>query len=185
MASIKRRGGLIRIELRPEERMVLAGFAREVAQLVGGGADDGPEHGADAGADPLAELVGLHEAPDYPSDDPALQRLFPDAYDDPAAAQEFRRLTSGELRRTKATALADLAAAIEAHGGRVEVEPEQADMWLAAVNDIRLVLATRLGVDDDAGTWRTQMPPDDPRLPLVAAYDWLSMLQELLVDALT
>ena len=98
----------------------------------------------------------------------------------------LRSYTNGDKAvEGKGDTLADLAAAIEAHGGRVEVEPEQADMWLAAVNDIRLVLATRLGVDDDAGTWRTQMPPDDPRLPLVAAYDWLSMLQELLVDALT
>jgi hypothetical protein len=51
MASIKRRGGRIRVQLRPEERMVLSGFAREVAELLGG------ETPSDA--DPLAAMVGM------------------------------------------------------------------------------------------------------------------------------
>lgn len=176
MASVTRTGDVVRVALRPEERMVLAGFAREVATLVGGAPD--------AGSDPLAAMVGLDEAAPERSDDPALQRLFPDAYDDPAAAAEFRRLAGGELRRGKATALTELAEAVSERGEGLDLLPEQADSWLAALNDIRLVLATRLGVADDEGTWRDAYAPDDERLPLVAAYDWLSMLQELLVEAL-
>lgn len=178
MASIKRRGEVIRIDLRPEERMILAGFAREVEQMLG--AEPGT-----AEVDPLAALTGLDGASDERPDDPAVARLLPDAYADPAAAAEFRRLTSGELRRTKSSALAELATVLEKADGRIDIDVERADAWLSAINDIRLVIATRLGVDDDAGTWRRGMTPEDHRLPLASAYDWLSMVQELLVDALT
>ena len=178
MASIKRKGGVIRVQLLPEERMVLTGFAREVAEMLGGVPDADP--------DPLAAMVGMgadSAAPEAPAD-PALLRLLPDAYDDPAGAAEFRRLTDDELRRGKAAALVRLAEDVEGSHGAVELDDDGADIWAQALNDVRLVLGVRLQVDDDEGTWRRTLSPDDPRLPLVTAYDWLSMLQELLLDAL-
>ena len=46
---------------------------------------------------------------------------------------------------------------------------ERIAMRKYAINDIRLVLGVRLGVDDDEGTWRMTLGRDDQRLPLVAA----------------
>jgi hypothetical protein len=181
MASVKRHAGRIRVVLRPEERMIVSGFAREVADLLGGPVAPDP--------DPLAAMVGMPPepgagAPQRPTD-PALLRLLPDAYaDDPGGSAEFRRFTDDELRRGKAALLVRLADDIDA-AEQVELTDEQADGWVQALNDIRLVLAARLGVDDDDGTWRTTLSRDDERLPLVAAYDWLAGLQERLLDALT
>jgi len=180
MASIKRRPTGIRVQLQPEERMIISAFAREVADLLGGTAAPDP--------DPLAAMVGMPpspgaEAPERPTD-PALLRLLPDAYaDDPAGSAEFRRLTDDELRRAKTTSLLRLADDID-DADEIELDDDEADGWVQALNDIRLVLAARLGVDDDEGTWRYAMTRDDERMPLVATYDWLAGLQERLLDAL-
>ena len=175
MAMIKRRGGMVRVQLRPEERTILAGLAREVAEML-----DPPE----TDADPLAAIVGIGDSPVATPVDPALARLLPDAYADPAGAAEFRRLTDADLRHGKAEALLRLADTVASESGAVELSPDDADRWLSAVNDIRLVLGVRLDIQDDDGSWRHALSPDDLRQPLLAAYDWLSMLQELLVDAL-
>jgi hypothetical protein len=179
MASIKRRGDVVRVQLRPEERAILAGLAGEVAQMLGGATPPDP--------DPLAALVGMDDEPleqPKPPEDPAVHRLLPDAYGDAEAAAEFRRLTDAELRRGKAGGLTNLAADMHGKGTAIELSVDRADEWLAAINDIRLVLGVRLDIDDDAGDWRSVLGHDDPRQPLLAAYDWLSMLQELIVDAL-
>jgi hypothetical protein len=178
MASIKRKDDFIRVKLEPEERMILTGFAREVAEMLGGVPVAHP--------DPLAAMVGMgsEDAPASPPADPALRRLLPDAYDDPAGAAEFRRLTDDELRRGKAASLTQLADAVESSNGVVDLDDAGADVWVQAVNDVRLVLGVRLGVDDDAGSWRRTLNSEDPRLPLVAAYDWLSGMQELLLDTM-
>jgi len=177
VASIKRKGDLIRLKLEPEERMVLSGFAREVSELLGGLAAADP--------DPLAAMVGMgSDAATAPPEDPALRRLLPDAYDDPAGAAEFRRLTDDELRRAKTSALTRLADDVDASDGDLELDAEGADIWVQALNDVRLVLGVRLDVDDDAGTWRRTLTPDDPRTPLVSAYDWLTGMQETLLGAM-
>jgi hypothetical protein len=132
----------------------------------------------------LEAAVGLDVDPVAPPDDPAVRRLLPDAYDEPAGAAEFRRLTDADLRRDKSDLLTRLAADLDGADGTLELTTEQADGWARALNDIRLVVGVRLDVADDEGRWRRDVGPDDPRLPLVAAYDWLSMLQEMLLDAL-
>ena len=109
--------------------------------------------------------------------DPAVGRLFPDAYrDDEAAAREFRDLVEDDLRETKrqsARALADLP------GGTVGfvLDEEQAGQWLLALNDLRLTLGTRIGITED-----DDRPVDDPAYEL---YDFLTALQASLVDALS
>ena len=178
MAQIKRKAGVIRVQLDPEERMVLTGFAREVAQMLGGVPAADP--------DPLAALVGMTADPTAATapEDPALLRLLPDAYDDPAGAAEFRRLTDDDLRRGKATALARLADDIDAGRDGIELDDDAADGWVQAMNDVRLVLGVRLGIEEDGRAWRRAIPPDDPRVPLAAAYSWLTGLQERLLDAM-
>jgi hypothetical protein len=178
VASIKRKGAVIRCRFEPEEQMIIAGFAREVAELLGGVTAADP--------DPLAAMVGMgSETSSTPPEDPALRRLLPDAYDDPAGAAEFRRLTDDELRRGKTSALTRLADDVEGADEAIELDDEGADQWAQALNDIRLVLGVRLKVDDDAGSWRRTLTADDPRKPLAAAFDWLTGVQEMLLRALT
>jgi hypothetical protein len=113
------------------------------------------------------------------ADDPALARLFPNAYpDDAEAASEFRRYTREGLVEHKSANSGRVAAALmNADGaGRLTVERDDAERWLPALTDLRLVLAQRLGIERD-----------DDRLPnseLADVYSWLGELQWLLVSAL-
>ena len=116
----------------------------------------------------------LDEAPD----DPSLERLFPPAYDDAEDEAEYRRLMGDELLDGRRRALRVLEETLDDE----RLSPEQAESWLTALNDLRLVLGTRLGVRDD--TFLEGLRPDDPNAGELALYGYLSWLQEQLVEAL-
>ncbi len=130
-------------------------------------------------------------------EDPVLARLFPTAYQhDEEAASEFRRFTEGSLRDGKAAGAAVIIDTLEEAGlppeltedGLViDVEMEQgtAEAWLRSFTDLRLALATRLGVEEgDDEVWLA-MDDDDPRSQAHDIYQWVGYLQETLVDALS
>jgi Domain of unknown function (DUF2017) len=116
----------------------------------------------------------LDEAPD----DRSLERLFPPAYDDAEDEAEYRRLMGGELLDGRRRALRVLEETLDED----RLTAEQAESWLTALNDLRLVLGTRLGVSDD--TLLERLHPDDPNALELAVYAYLSWLQEQLVEAL-
>ena len=174
MSSVKRRGERLIVRLDAQERNVLGGLLGAVRSLLA------PDETEASEGDPLAAMVGMSQTPVEAPDDPVLLRLLPDAYGDPEQAAEFRRLTDSELRTGKTAAidrvLADLAEE------RIELDLEEGiGLWLQALNDVRLVLGTRLDVTEEWVETVEALPPDDPRLPLYAFYDWLSVLQETLV----
>jgi hypothetical protein len=182
VAEVRRRGGAVHVVLSGEEASALTALAAQVATLL---ADDTETAGESA--DPLEAMVGLStEKVDAP-DDPALRRLLPDAYADEAAAGEFRRLMDSELRGLKTAALDELRSAVSSaddSGVKLRLKAEQAESWLRALTDIRLVLGTRLDVTEDLEDPWAHLDPDDPRAPLLAAYEWLGWLQESVVLAL-
>lgn len=183
MAEVRRRAGAVQVMLSGQEATALAALAAQVATLLGG---DDPQPPA-ADADPLEAMVGLQTEPVAPPDDPALRRLLPDAYADDTLSGEFRRLMDGELRRQKAEALDELRDAVDGAGEgsvKLRLAPQQAESWLQALTDIRLVLGTRLDVTEDLEDRWAKLGPDDPMAPLLAAYEWLGWLQESVVLAL-
>jgi hypothetical protein len=111
-------------------------------------------------------------------DDPALRRLFPPAYDDAELEQEYRELTRGQLTSGREQALELLEATVDNTG----LSQEEADSWLRALNDVRLVLGTELDVTEDLD-WDA-LGSDDPRLPGLSLYAYVSWIQEQLVEAL-
>ncbi|GMA39046.1 DUF2017 family protein [Mobilicoccus caccae] len=132
------------------------------------------------------------EFDDPGSTDPALRRLLPDGHrDDPEAAAEFRRLTGTSVRDRKIGHVRRAATLVaSAHGGRFRLQEEEAVSLLIAMTDVRLVLADRLGLDDDEAAESLsdqvmQMDPDDPRFALALGYEFLTWLQETLAVALT
>ena len=182
------------------DAMLLRELVSQIAELVGGPATAGQIKDAPGLDTPGLDTPGP-EAPDLESlgldalgltedaglpDDPALARLLPDAYrDDPDAASEFRRYTEKDLRAGKVAAAKTVLATLPEGGGRISLSETEAQVWLRALNDIRLALGVRLGVTEDVMEEMARMSHDDPRFGVLAVYDWLSGTQESLVHALS
>jgi hypothetical protein len=166
------------IALDEVEISILRSLTVQLLELIGPGG--GP---ADAGQDPLAELFA--EGPTKPPQDPALARLFPDAYEDSAQASEFRRFTENDLRSRKREDALAMVRVLDCGGPVLKLTAEEAGHWLGGLNDLRLTIGTRLEVSEDENDEIYRLPDDDPRKPLVMAYLWLGGLQESLVEALS
>ncbi len=146
--------------------------------------------------DPLEELLDF-TGPTTEPDDPVLARLFPSAYpDDEEAAGEFRRFTEGSLRDLKAGAAVALIETLEDAGlppeltedgltVDVELVTPDAVTWMKSFTDIRLALATRLGVEEGDEEYWYSLSDEDPRSHVHDIYEWVGYLQETLVDALS
>lgn len=182
-------GGGAAVALDEVEVSILRSLAVQLLELVGPG--DEP----DADADPLAALFA--EGPSEPPSDPALRRLFPDAYADDseelrAAAADFRRFTENDLRARKredalavVRALDGLASEGPEGSAVLKLTPDESRSWLGTLNDLRLTIATRLDITEDEESERLyRLPDSDPRKPMVMAYLWLGALQESLVETL-
>ena len=112
------------------------------------------------------------------TDDPSTRRLFPTAYhDDPERDREYQQLVRDELLERRLAALGTL----QATAGSDELDEEQLNGWLTALNDLRLVLGTRLDVTEDV----SDIDEDDPDAPAYAVYEYLAFLLTEVVDALT
>ena len=146
--------------------------------------------------DPLERLMDF-SGPTTAPEDPVLARLFPTAYPhDEEAAGEFRRYTEGALRDNKAQAAVHVIEVLEEAGlptqlGEedlvidVELDQAAAVTWLKSFTDIRLALATRLGIEDDDEDEWLALPDEDPRAHVYDIYQWVGYLQETLVGALS
>ena len=113
------------------------------------------------------------------SGQPDLVRLFPPAYSQEAdhkEEEEYRSLMGSDLLETHREALKTMAATIDSE----RVDEGQMMAWLRALNELRLVLGTRLDVTED------QIPPpaSDPQASGFALYSYLSWLQGQVIDAL-
>ncbi|HVF31738.1 MAG TPA: DUF2017 family protein [Acidimicrobiales bacterium] len=114
------------------------------------------------------------------SDDPVLDRLYPVAYpDDIDRETEYRLLVRDELRSSHEAALTALEESADAE----RLDDEQLQAWMRAVNEVRLVLGTRLDVTEEGHERPTE--PDDPRSAAFAVYDYLTWLQATIVEALS
>jgi hypothetical protein len=171
----------------PGEAAVLTRLCEELTSLLAaeGPNTDGPHTGGPHTGGP--HTGGKDEA----RSDPVLERLFPRAYLDPTeeeAEAEWQRLAHGDLvdgrRRVLAVVEGTLAGAT-VRKGRFELtlSEEQAEAWLAVINDARLALGTRLDVTEDLDL--SGLDPDDPDTAPFAVYWWLGMLEERLIEALS
>lgn len=122
----------------------------------------------------IDELERLLDDPD----DPELRRLFPPAYSEPSNDEQYRSLVRDQLVSGRAKALATVRETMDGE----TLDAEQADQWLRALNDMRLVLGTRWDVTEQLDYGKLDL--DEPRGRELAVYGYLSWLQEQLVDAL-
>ena len=121
----------------------------------------------------LRELLSEGEA-----DDPSLRRLFPPAYvSDQEHQDEYQRLMGPDLRDHHLQAIDIMEDTVD----RERLDEAELAAWLSALNDLRLVIGTRLDVSEDMDM---EVPPSDPRAPGLALYGYLSWLEEQIVTAL-
>jgi Domain of unknown function (DUF2017) len=125
----------------------------------------------------LENLVGQLEEL-LTTDSPALRRLFPPPYgDDDERNQGYAVLAGSELVEKRLAGLELVTATLHED----ELSAEQIETWMRSINDIRLVLGTLLDVsEDDDGP-----AADDPAAAMYAAYEYLGMLLDRIVHALS
>ena len=198
--AFRRKGELYAARLDPQERAIVVGLLEQTRELLapevaatGDAFTDliaslGPDFGRGGDTDPRGANPRRAE-PEHDRD-PALDRLLPDAHrSDPAIAAEFRRLTEHDLRRRKSDTI---TAAIEAlavtDGDKVRLTKAQADSFLVALTDARLLIGERLGLRDESDVEALERRiVDNPEHPLAfaaAVYDFLTWLQDSLAGAL-
>jgi len=142
----------------------------------------------DALPDRLEQLLG-----DPDGNRRVIDRLFPPSYSDPDEERENRRLLGGSLlserremlravRKSLRASRRHARAAGEASPGlALRLDVDSLDLWLRFVNDMRLMLATELGVDENLGD--KQITPGDPDAPRFTLLVYLGGLESLLVEA--
>lgn len=164
-------------EFAESERDVLLNLIEQLIELLSERVDHGHE-------DPLAALVGI-TSHDSPPEDEVLRRLLPNAYADEVQASEFRRYTESTLRGKKQAHAMSMRMHLKASDdGIVDLDHDNANAWLGALNDIRLALGVRLKVDQNSSEQLELLAPDDPMRGVFAVYTWLGWLQESLLSAL-
>ncbi len=145
--------------------------------------------------DELEQITGMRTGNAKPPEDATTRRLLPDfvradgegsAVEDPnvdAAGLNaaLRSLHEPGIIDAKRTAAQRMLETLPERGGRFELTEEQANAWIAAVNDIRLALGTMLQIGPDGPE---QLAPGDPMAGQLNVYQWLTVLQEYLVVAL-
>ena len=131
--------------------------------------------------DALDDLLGALD--DLGPGDKVWERLYPAAFDDPEAAEEFREMVNEDLdlaRRERLSACrGELSAAPSGRKGtELSLEPEALQRWIIALNDLRLSLGTALAVGSD---YDHRIDPADPEAESQALYQWLTVVQDGLV----
>lgn len=113
------------------------------------------------------------------TDDPSLTRLFPTAYpDDPERDAGYHALVRDELVERRLGALDTLEKTLDGS----ELTGDELSAWMRSLNDLRLVLGTRLNVSEDDDP--ADLDPTDPDTPAWSVYHWLGMIVSFIVDAL-
>jgi hypothetical protein len=178
MRVFRRSGPAILMKLTDYEATLLESLVEQFAGLLESDGEMPPE--GDSFARWQAEL-----STDDPLDhsDPVIGRLFPDAYaGDPAASEEFRRLTQAKQRTDRLEqAEVVLSALRDCEAGRhpVQVRVIELDTWLKTFTAVRLSLAVRLGIGtaDDLDDLDA-LDEDDPRSYIYRVYEWIASLTE-------
>ena len=113
-------------------------------------------------------------------DDPVRRRLFPSAFlDDPAASAEFDSVVHEDLLAERMVSIETMERTLKAD----QLTEEDLVAWLAAINDVRLVLGVRLAVTEESTLEDFEGNPQ--REQAYALYAYLSYLEEDVVRALS
>ena len=137
------------------------------------------------------DLRAIIETPAL-GDDPVRERLFPRAYLDPTeetAEMTWAAFAHPELLESRVNTLVTMVdsldrlepAPADRDAGQLHMvllAPEETEAWLKGLNDLRLALGTRLGIEEEDH----RVDPEDPHAQLREIYNWLTALQQDLLE---
>ncbi|TYQ10094.1 UNVERIFIED_ORG: uncharacterized protein DUF2017 [Gordonia westfalica J30] len=183
----KGRGESIRIvsQLDSHEAELLASLVSSMCELLTERADTAP-------SDALSEVTGIRIGHSDAPDDATLGRLLPDFHrpdqDEELSAEVVNGRLNSALRSVNEPKIIDakLGAAhtlldtLPDGGGDLALTVDEATAWLTALNDVRLALGAMLGISEDTPD---RLPPDHPHAAHLDVYHWLTVMQDLLVEA--
>jgi hypothetical protein len=112
------------------------------------------------------------------TDSDLLARLFPPPYgDDEERNQGYAALAGAELMERRLTALDQVTEHLDA----TVLDEDQLMAWMRSINDIRLVMGTMLGIQDDGHV------PDlsDDDVAAHSVYEFFGALLDMIVGALS
>lgn len=185
MRIVTGRAGALTLELYDEEASLLENLLDQLIELL-------QSHSSTSlDPDPLfasLEIGGTDETPE----DPALARLFPDAYPDAEEAAKFRRVTEQGLLNRKLQDATSVVAALAVDAPdragtddaaraavRVTITAESLPEWVRTVSALRLAIAARIGIDDDED--RARAEADEETHGTVIVFDWLAAIVDSLL----
>lgn len=156
--TFTRDGSKLRMELTDQESQILRDLATQIRDLL-----DDPD-----------------------ADDPIHQRLFPRAADDEDVDAELRALVYDDLLTARLTGLEELLSYLDRgrrtrHGLSIRLDEEQAALVLGVLNDLRLALGARAGVES---LDRDDIDEDHPHFQLLVIIDHFAWWQEQLLALL-
>jgi Domain of unknown function (DUF2017) len=199
---VRLRDGTIALRLVERERTILRAMLGDLRDIVGtepdppglsafdpgddadadpaGATDPAPDDAEPAASGPPAvNAEPAASGPPAVDADPVRTRLYPDARpDDPAWSARFRDMIRGDLDDARRANLAVVTETLDAGS----IDDSQADAWLHVLNDLRLVMGTRLDIteEDEAEPF----DPEDPQAAARIVYAYAGWLEGQFVDVL-
>ena len=181
MAAIDARGDDVVLTLEDNERTLMLTVFTDLAALL---AEEENEDGR-PDSENWAARLGMVDRPR--PEDPALLRLFPDVDPlDEERSEEFRRLTEFDLQQAKAHNVRIILTGLS-RGSAITLNHDEVLAWMKGLNDLRLVLAVRLGIDteetqDEKYAHRDEL--DESEDLTLTLYDFVTWIQDRLTTTL-
>lgn len=182
MAAIDARGDDVVLTLQDNERSLMLTVFTDLAALLAedsDGDDDRPD------SENWEARLGLVDRPR--PEDPALMRLLPDVDpEDDERSAEFRRLTEFDLKQAKAHNVRIVLLGLS-KGNDISLTRDEVLAWMKGLNDLRLVLAVRLGIDTEEAQEEKYAHREDLSESedlTLTLYDFLTWIQDRLTTTL-
>lgn len=167
--------GALRLRLDRDEAEVLEQLIGQLIELLQS------HSGTSLDPDPLfasLEIGGTESLPD----DPALARLFPNAFEADTDAAAFRRVTEQGLVNRKlqdaidVTSELGLSSRVTEHDATVETDITKTSMpvWVRTLTALRLAIAARIGLKKDED--HVRLLGEDETRSTIMVYDWLGAI---------
>ncbi len=173
-------GPRFRSALAPHEAKLLTNMITSVQDML----DD---RQSTAPSDPLEQITGIRIGHSGQPEDSSMRRLLPDFLgSEDGESDAHSKGVNGALRSLhEPTIIAAKHAAgqrvldtLPLDGSGFELTEDDANAWIAAINDVRLTLGTLLEIGPDGPD---RLPANHPLAVHLDVYQWLTVLQEYLV----